>query len=801
MSWPTVAKMVFGHYFTPYPISFDNLTARPDHYDTILIKPGGTTVNVPPPTLSSVFGGFLRDRQIFRPKIAGTTWSDTDYQTEVKNAKAGGLDGWTMDLLTAAPHPAEQLQVMNAAIAVGGFKIMLMPDGGSWNSSIPAGSGRATTAAARITPLAAKSSVFTLTDGRLVLAPFHAEIWSVSDWNAVIAAIESATGMTVAFVPCFLDISNLAGFASGITAGKMFGASTWGNRNPAAQTGQAANAANAHSKGLIYMQPVSVQDERPYLHVYDEARNTQNLRDSWAAACGFSGGFTGTPITNGVADWVQIPTWNDFSEGAHLCPSEQHGFAYLKLSQHYATLWKAGQTPSTMPTPTSDEIYLTHRVHSFAAAAGVVTGGQTSYMTLRSGSSSATDLIECLTILTASATVTITVNGVAGSPHTQPAGISFFTQALGVGVVSAKIVRSGVTIATVTTPRPVVAAPAVQDLQYIAAFAAAVGPPVIVSPAVSTTLNVTTASTTATDPAGGVIGYQWDWGDTSTPDITASATHTYSTPGTFTVTLTITSSVSGQNAVQTFNETVTIPGGSTTPYMGYTLPITGQLAGLFGPAERQNLTITDRQILNMVNAMGASIELPSATFPNGRILIAASDPFCLDVGEETLTRGRDDATTGAVALVSGQVRFTYFQARKTEAITQVRMLSGGTNASGLTLAQAGIYSVNPSTGALALLASTTNDTSLFAAANTAYTKSLSATVNKVAGTVYAYGQLVVGTTPPTVTGRATIAGGVVGEAALSPRRAAVLTAATLPSTATDASLTSTGSLQYAVLVP
>jgi hypothetical protein len=32
------------------------------------------------------------------------------------------------------------------------------------------------------------------------------------------------------------------------------------------------------------------------------------------------------------ADWVQIPTWNDYSEGAQLSPSAKHGWTYLDLS-------------------------------------------------------------------------------------------------------------------------------------------------------------------------------------------------------------------------------------------------------------------------------------------------------------------------------------------------------------------------------------------------------------------------------------------------------------------------------------
>jgi len=70
--------------------------------------------------------------------------------------------------------------------------------------------------------------------------------------------------------------------------------------------------ADAHGRGGIWMQPVSVQDERPNQSLYDEADNSENLRVTWTAAIA-------------DADWVQIPTWNDYSEGAQVAPSTGTG--------------------------------------------------------------------------------------------------------------------------------------------------------------------------------------------------------------------------------------------------------------------------------------------------------------------------------------------------------------------------------------------------------------------------------------------------------------------------------------------
>lgn len=113
----------------------------------------------------------------------------------------------------------------------------------------------------------------------------------------------------------------------------------------------------------------------------------------------------------------------------------------------------------------------------------------------------------------------------------------------------------------------------------------------------------------------------------------------------------------------------------------------------------------------------------------------------LQVGEETMPR--ELMTTGTGPSASGQLRLTYFTAQKTEVTTQVRIYTSGTAAGATpTLCRIGLYVVNPD-NSITLVASTANDTTLFAATNTAYTKSWSTPYTKVAGQRYAIGVLVV----------------------------------------------------------
>jgi hypothetical protein len=82
-------------------------------------------------------------------------------------------------------------------------------------------------------------------------------------------------------------------------------------------------------------------------------------------------------------------------------------------------------------------------------------------------STPARDTVEALVWLPSAATVQITVGGTTTS-FSAPAGVSAYTVPLKLGSVSAKIVRSGATAESVTSPYQVVSTPYVQDLQYYA---------------------------------------------------------------------------------------------------------------------------------------------------------------------------------------------------------------------------------------------------------------------------------------------------------------------------------------------
>lgn len=174
----------------------------------------------------------------------------------------------------------------------------------------------------------------------------------------------------------------------------------------------------------------------------------------------------------------------------------------------------------------------------------------------------------------------------------------------------------------------------------------------------------------------------------------------------------------------------------------------------------------------------------------------------LDSGDEIMPRTFGMVSTTGITATSQLLRLSMFNARKSQTSTQVRVATGATAAGATpTLCRIGLYllgTVNQ-VATFSLVASTANDTALFAAASTAYTKSWSASVAEQAGSRYALGVLVVtGATAPTLGGML----GTASEMGLSPRMCGSIAAqADLPASfAATAVADNTGRL-YGVILP
>lgn len=427
------AHLVFAHYFTPYPLSLDNQPAQSDYYSRNYLTVRGENGK------HAAYGGLLRDRPLPVAEQQGD-WQLANLEQEVRTARDAGIDGFSVDILSlSGPNWDRVNLLLKAAHEVDpAFRIMLMPDMTSLHTD-PA------TLAEALAKLAAQPAAHRLGDGRLVVSPFKAEAVDPAWWSQMMARLDGQHGIRTALVPLFLNFGANAERYAPIS----YGFSEWGNRSYTAQEGASAHTALAHRLGKVWMQPVSVQDARPNQGVYDEAGNTANLRTTWGHA-----------IDDG-ADWVQLTTWNDYSEGSQFAPSLHNGYAYLDISSYYLTRFKTGKWPQLV----RDRLYVTSRVQ-FAAAVPSAGAGQR-LMRPRAGTAQPRDEVEVLSFLPAPATVDTAV----GTDHKSfdlPTGVTATLLPLRTGHSSAAVVRDGRKSTEVTTRYPVGPPAQSQDLQYYA---------------------------------------------------------------------------------------------------------------------------------------------------------------------------------------------------------------------------------------------------------------------------------------------------------------------------------------------
>lgn len=398
--------------------------------------------------------GQLRDRpasqgRAVRPE---SDWMARDFRDRYAAALEAGFDFVWLDMLVS--H-LTKLQSAVAGAAMAGIKVALKPDGNSWSAGIDAGAGFDTEAkivAEAVRHLVtlykvAPDAMLRLDDGRVVIGPYHAELWPASRWSAILDGVEAALGIKTAFAPDFANTTPIAGFASAMGA-RIVAAGIWGDRNPAQVRSRGASTIAATvAAGLKVVQYTATQDERPRESRFDEAANTETLRATYDL------------VMSSPAVWMtQHATLDDYFEGAHLEGSDKRGPGWLFLSSYFIRRAKLGRDPVV----TTDAVFLSHRLQPWQAKP---TAQTLAVMALRSGSTPARDMSEVLVFLTAPAAVS--VDGAA--PVTYPAGMSVLPLvALKVGAKHrVTVTRNGAVVVDVSSRTAAAAALPAQTLDYV----------------------------------------------------------------------------------------------------------------------------------------------------------------------------------------------------------------------------------------------------------------------------------------------------------------------------------------------
>lgn len=450
-------KKVFAMYFTALPLSYDNKPASADQYACYTS-----------PTCQELYvkyGGIMRDRPVPRNPLSGN-WRLADAKTEIKQAKAAGLDGFLLDMLNLSDHNdvdgnyKRLHNMMKAAQSVDkNFKLMLMPD------LSPGGADARLTPSQMAAQLAAfnKYSAVYRTGKKMVIAPFNADLKTPTYWKSVMSSLKSNYRIDSVLLP-ILNTDTAKNFNGFLKI--SWGISEWGVHDPTQIAGRVSSlklGARARKAGKKWMQSIRVQDSRPRDAVFDEAANSETIKASWKAA------------KVSKADLAFLVSWNDYYETTSFAPSVQHGWAVLDINAFYQSEFQTGKKPAVR----RDAVYISHRVQAHNLKPSLKAYSSSTIARLRgvklkfkkSYFKPARNTVEVVTMLTKKTKVKVAIGGKLYT-YTAKAGVSAKLFPLRTGYVSAAIYRKSsktkkyVRLGTVATNEKVVGSRSIQDLGY-----------------------------------------------------------------------------------------------------------------------------------------------------------------------------------------------------------------------------------------------------------------------------------------------------------------------------------------------
>lgn len=425
-------KKAWAFYFPPFPVSIDNKPATSDKW--------GQWMN----TLNSKGGAYdMRDRPLTAGVQTASSFRQKNFEVEVQQAVAAGLDGFIWEYKQSADERWNQLPAMLAAAKKvdPNFKIMLSPDFDT------AANSTSDSVYKNVMKVKDDSAIYR-EGGQIVLAPFYPERKTPAWWDGLKNKLASS-GVKSTLRPVFLSWGS--GTEKSEWNKSVSGYSTWGTRSLTGVSGLAKNSAEAHKRGKTWMQPVAFEDTRSYDGRYWESSNSSTLRDSLKSA-----------IDNG-ADSVALMTWNDYTE-SWVAPSKERGYAVLDTAAYYIKWFKEG----TKPVIKRDGINWFHRSHlTTANPSKLVIGrnGNPTKMYTPNGSAPQNQ-VEMVASLKGDATLRIT-QGSNVKTLSAKAGVTSFKAPLVTGATPKfEIIRNGATVVKTASDTPVKSSVSFQDMMY-----------------------------------------------------------------------------------------------------------------------------------------------------------------------------------------------------------------------------------------------------------------------------------------------------------------------------------------------
>ena len=303
---------------------------------------------------------------------ANTNATIAGYKRDIQDAQAAGIDGFALNLgayddPTQPYYNTRVAEIYEAAEQLGtGFKLFFSVDFAGTNEIIDL-----------VQTYAQRTNTFRQAGG-VVLSTYEG---NGLPWPYIRSQL-STNGVNTFFIPYLLSIPvhELPTYADAVSIlstnrwhNYLDGLFLWVAAGTPAQLAQCDVGYNQASieAGKLFM--------ASYAPTYWGSVQTTLQRRYYESQGGEGTALQWTSIITNQPDWVEICTWNDFTESTYVSPVNDPGqyfpniespyryshAGYLELSKHYIAWYKTGQEPPI----TQDALFYFYRTHPTSAVA------------------------------------------------------------------------------------------------------------------------------------------------------------------------------------------------------------------------------------------------------------------------------------------------------------------------------------------------------------------------------------------------------------------------------------------------